>query len=143
MSCTSNAIAGFEAQLYYSIDGGTSKLKLAEIRDASFNVETDPIDVTSHDSEGWREFIAGLGQWGISGERLHTPDKSSQGDLWTMVLSKAKIDVYFRPKDLAGKIQWQGKAVLINYEVSAPNDDATMNNVEFQGCGKPQETTIV
>lgn len=142
-NCNSNAIPGFEAQIYYSMDGATTKTKLAEMREAEFTVETDAIDVTSHDSEGWREFIAGLSQWGITAERLYTPDKATQGDLWVMMLSKAKIDIYFRPKDLAGDIQWQGKAILINHSESNPNDDAAMNSVEFQGCGKPQETVIV
>lgn len=140
--CQSNAIAGFKAQIYYSRDGGTTKQKLAEIREAEFTFEGDAIDVTSHDSEGFREFIAGLAQWGITSERLYTPDKGSQADLWGIMINKEVIDIYFRPKDMSGEDQFQGKAILINHSISSPNDDASLNNVEFQGCGKPTLTQI-
>jgi len=46
---------------------------VAEIANFSLDLGADDIDITSFDSEGWKEFLAGLKEWSGSFEGNFVP----------------------------------------------------------------------
>ena len=137
-----SAIPGFDGQVLISDDAGVTFNKLGELRDMTINIEAELIDATSHDSGGWREFIAGLKNWTISHEGLYIQTNVGQADARKALLNDTKIKVRFRPKDLATKIQFSGDAFMSSEEQANPNDDASTFATEIQGTGPLVEETI-
>ena len=62
--------------------GGAVKLdanKIAEISNWSLDLGADDIDVTSFDSNGWKEYLAGLKEWSGSIEAtLNLPTRTAR-----------------------------------------------------------------
>ena len=139
---STSAIPGFNGQVFISIDGGTNYKKLGELRDMTINIEAELIDATSHDSGGWREFIAGLKNWSISHEGLFIETNVGQADARSALLNDTALKVRFRPKDLATKVQFSGDAFMSSEEQANPNDDASTFSTEIQGTGPLVEETI-
>ena len=56
-------------------DGGVyiGASKIAELANWSLDMGADDVDVTSFDSEGWKEFLAGLKEWSGSAEGNYDP----------------------------------------------------------------------
>lgn len=129
------AIAGYKAKLYVSTDGGNTYNLVGEVRNLTLRVEADNIDVTSHDSAGWREFIQGLKQWTATAEALYVDTNAQQDAVYAALTGGTVIDLRIYAEEASGKEQWEGEARVTSWELSGPNDDAAVVNLEFQGTG--------
>ncbi|RLB94227.1 MAG: hypothetical protein DRH26_01760 [Deltaproteobacteria bacterium] len=137
-----SAIPGFDGQIYISTDGGSNYSKIAEIRDMTLTVENEIIDATSHDSGGWREYIAGLKNWKLSGGNLYIAADAGQVKAFTALTGDTKVRVQFNPKDTTGLDQYWGDAYVNSQELNAPNDDAADMSYEITGTGAITKGTI-
>lgn len=129
------AIPGFNAKIYSSSDGGSTFQLIAEITDATLNVEKDPIETTSFDSGGWREFIDGLKTWGVTGEANFKATDQSQTDLYNALVNGTTVKVRIRPKELSGEPEYEGTAEVTNFSNELPLDGAVNVPFELQGTG--------
>lgn len=132
----SAAIAGLLATLELSIDGGTTYQKIGECKDMTLTVQGSEVDVTSHDSGDWKEFIYGRKEWSAEAEALYVDSNAGQDNVYTALNGKTIIKLRFRPAGAAsGKDQFTGDALVLNWDLSGPNDDAAASKLSFKGTG--------
>ena len=120
------AIAGF---------GGAVKVneqKVAEISNWSMDLEADDIDVTSFDSNGWKEYIAGSRGWSGSFEGNFVPDDTEgQGALILAWVNSQNVELQL---DVNENISFSGSA-MITLSLDAAVDDKVSFSCDFQGSG--------
>lgn len=129
------AIAGFNARVSISTNGGTSFSLLGEARDATLNISQNEIDATSFDSGGWSEFIPGLKEWTVDTEALYIPDNAGQDALYESLVNGTKIQIKLLPKTGSGNIGYEGEAFVTSWEINPTPDDAIAVSVSFRGTG--------
>ena len=121
------AIAGF---------GGAVKVngqKVAEISNWSMDLEADDIDVTSFDSNGWKEYIAGSRGWSGSFEGNCVPDDTEgQGALILAWVNSQNVELQL---DVNEDISFSGSA-MITLSMEAAVDDKVSFSCDFQGSGE-------
>lgn len=130
----SNAIAGLNALLYTSSDGGATYQKLGEIRDVTLSVKRDPIDVTSHDSAG-KEYIPGFLDWTGKGEALYVDGDAGQDMVFNALVNGTTLKFRFLPKTGVGKDKYEGTGMITSWELAGPNTDAAAVSIDIQGTG--------
>ncbi len=106
--------------------------KVAEIANWSIDCAADNVDITSFDSEGWKEFLAGLKEWSGSFEgNLKPGDTNGQlaiVNAWltgVTVALKLKADA---TRELSGD-------ALVQFGIEMPVDDKGSFSCDFQGTG--------
>ena len=120
------AIAGY---------GGAVKLdthKIAEISNWSLDLGADDIDITSFDSEGWKEYLAGLKEWSGSIEgNLKTDDTNGQKAILNAWLSGEKLEFTF---EVSTGVTFEGEA-LVKPSIEVPVDDKASFSCDITGTG--------
>jgi len=83
--------------------GGAVKLganKIAELSNWSLDLGADDIDITSFDSAGWKEYLAGLKEWSGSLEGNFKPDDTNgQKAILQAWLAGTALDFSFKVND--------------------------------------------
>ncbi len=115
--------------------GGAVKLgtnKVAEIANWSLDLGADDIDVTSFDSNGWKEFLAGLKEWSgsIEGNFVST-DTSGQKAILNAWLAGNKLVFTF---EVSSGVSFTGNA-YVKPSIEVPVDDKASFSCDFQGTG--------
>jgi len=122
------AIAGYGGGVYI---GDTPK-KVAEIANWSLDMSADDIDITSFDSEGWRERIQGIKEWSGSFEgNLKPDDTDGQGELIDAWLSGEAVTLELQ---VNSTVKFSGDA-FVNLSIETPVDDKTSFSCDFSGTG--------
>ena len=115
-------------------DGGVflGASKIAELANWNLDLGADDIDVTSFDSEGWKEFLAGLKEWSGSAEGNYDPtDTAGQKAILTAWLNGTTLNLDFK---VNSTITFNG-AVLVKPSIETPVDDKVSFSFDFQGTG--------
>lgn len=134
-----SASAGFNGQVYVSIDGGTNYTPVGEVRDATITITRDDIEATSFDSQGWKENIVGLASWEASMEALYI-NQSYRGNIGQVDVQNSMFGAQvvrwkFLPLRGTGDIGYVGDGFVTNFEVSVPVDDAVSVSIDIMGSG--------
>jgi predicted secreted protein len=120
------AIAGY---------GGAVKLganKIAEISNWSLDLGADDIEITSFDSEGWKEYLAGLKEWSGSIEgNLKTDDTNGQKAILNAWLNGTKLSFTF---EVSSGVTFTGDA-FVKPSIEVPIDDKASFSCDIQGTG--------
>lgn len=134
-STSAKALAGKDIILAVFSDDGTSLLAISGQQGLTINRSADSIEITSKDTVGgWKSKIAGMKEWSIDNDGLYVPDDESH-----TVLSKAfengepvclKVINSKEKKGMFG-----GLAVITDYPIEAPYDDAVTYSISFEGMG--------
>jgi len=115
--------------------GGAVKLssnKIAEISNWSLDLGADDIDITSFDSNGWKEFLAGLKEWSGSIEgNLKTDDTNGQKAILQAWLAGTPLTFTF---EVSSGVTFQGSA-LVKPSIEVPVDDKASFSCDIQGTG--------
>ena len=132
----SQATAGFRGLMYFSTSTGGSVAKAAEIMDWSITVEHAEIAVTSHDSSGTREIIAGVDQGSGTAEMLHVMAGAGPGSanaIFDIMTAKTKVDFEFYPTGSSSDGYYQGTGFFTSFELNAPIEGALATNLSIVG----------
>jgi len=120
------AIAGY---------GGAVKLganKIAEISNWSLDLGADDIDITSFDSNGWKEYLAGLKEWSGSIEgNLKTNDTNGQKAIFSAWLAGTPLTFTF---EVSSGVTFQGSA-FVKPSIEVPVDDKASFSCDITGTG--------
>ncbi|MBC7340952.1 MAG: hypothetical protein H5U02_00600 [Clostridia bacterium] len=106
--------------------------RVMEISQWSLDLGADDIDVTSFDSQGWKEFLAGLKEWSGSIEGNYVPgDTGGQKAIIAAWLNGQTVNFEFRVSDT---VKFAGSA-LVKPSIETPVDDKVGFSVDIQGTG--------
>jgi predicted secreted protein len=130
-----NAIAGFNARVSVSVDGGTSYQVIGEARDATLSISQNEIEATSFDSAGWSEYIPGLKEWSVEVEALYIPTNVAQENLFDALVNGATLKIKLLPKTGTGNTGYEGDVFVSSWEINPTPDDAVSVSVSFRGTG--------
>lgn len=134
-SSSAKAVAGKDILLAIFNADGSKLLAISGQQGLTINRSADSIEITSKDTQGgWKAKIAGMKEWSIDNDGLYVPGDESHG-----LLSKA-----FDNSDLIcikvinGKTKkgmFGGLAVITDYPLEAPYDDAMTYSLTLEGVG--------
>ena len=117
--------------------GGAVKLganKIAEISNWSLDLGADDIEITSFDSNGWKEYLAGLKEWSGSIEgnlKVGTTDTNGPKAILNAWLNGAKLSFVF---EVSNGVTFEGDA-FVKPSVEVPVDDKASFSCDIQGTG--------
>ena len=128
------AIAGKDILLSVWNSTGSKLIAVAGQQGLTINRDKDTIEVTSKDSQGWKQNIVGFKEWSIDNDGVYVRDHESHklmkeafdGDdpvLIKVTNQKAKTDLF------------GGLALVTSYPIEAPYDDAVTYTVTLTGTG--------
>lgn len=102
-------------------------------RGSSLSRDAETLDVTSKDSDGWNESIAGFKSWAIDADGLLTQD-----DAGFLALEEAYMEgetvLISLTTPSGGK--YEGNAIITSFPLDASYDDVATYEVSFSGTGK-------
>lgn len=134
-SSAAKAVAGKDILLaVYSLDG-SSLLAISGQQGLTINRSADSIEITSKDTEGgWKSKIAGMKEWSIDNDGLYVPNDQSHAVLSQAFDNSDPVCV----KVVNGKTKvgmFGGLAVITDYPIEAPYDDAMTYSLTLEGMG--------
>lgn len=135
-----NVMAGKDLILSIWDITGETLLAVAGQQSLTINRDGDTIEVTSKDSEGWKEFIMGFKEWSMDQDGIYVLNDAShklmgrmfdEGDpvLIKVTNKKEEYDMF------------AGMALITSYPLEAPYDDSVTFTTALQGTGKLVDLT--
>ena len=106
--------------------------KIAEISNWSLDLGADDIEITSFDSNGWKEYLAGLKEWSGSIEgNLKTDDTNGQKAILNAWINGETLEFTF---EVSTGVTFEGEA-LVKPSIEVPVDDKASFSCDIQGTG--------
>lgn len=135
------AIRGFEGNIYLSNDGGTTYKAIAAMKDSTLTISQEELEASSFDSNGWMEYIPGLKEWELEAEGIYVLSDASQESLYQALVDASTVKVRLFPKDGTGNKGYEGHAFITSWEVNNAVDDIVTISATFRGTGEIQSVT--
>jgi TP901-1 family phage major tail protein len=126
-----NKVAGVDV-LVSVMDAGVPKV-IGGQSGATLNRSTNLIEVTSKDANGWAESVAGVRSWSVECEGFIVEDDQALDLLEQTWLNNGTVDVEIAMP--SGK-KYSGKALIEDFPVEFPQDDAVTFSITFTGTGE-------
>ncbi|MEH7116909.1 phage major tail protein, TP901-1 family [Neobacillus vireti] len=130
-------VAGVDVLLYADVAG--TKTVVGGQSGATLNRKTDVIEVTSKES-GWAENLAGVKSWSIECEGYVVVSDQAYDALETAWENGTEVECEIRVP--SGKT-YSGKAIISEFPLEAPQDDALTFSLTLQGSGALTKTATV
>ena len=131
----SNGIAGYKGVLALSTANAGTMSDIAEIRDFTIDQQMSEIDVTTHDSSGYRDVVAGIVSWSGSATLNHVQTSTDHKGIWDVLNGKTQVDAEFYPTGSSSDGYYSGDIYITNYSINSPNEDALTASFSFVGTG--------
>jgi predicted secreted protein len=135
---TTGPVNGTLISIYKDVAG--SLKKIANATSNSIDISKDMIDVTSKDSAGAKEFLAGEYGYTLNVEAIFEDDNSvgasqiSYKDLVTDLLAGTLLTIVMS-SNVTGDEKYTGSAFFMSLSLSAPNNDKATWTGTLQGSG--------
>jgi predicted secreted protein len=135
---TTGPVNGTLISIYKDVSGTLKKI--ANATSNSIDISKDMIDVTSKDSAGAKEFIAGEYGYTLNVEAIFEDDASvgasqqSFKDLATDLLAGTLLTIVMS-SNVTGDEKYTGSAFFMSLSLSAPNNDKATWTGTLQGSG--------
>ena len=135
-STAAQAVAGKDILLCVFDSTGANLLAIAGQQGLTINRSADTIEITSKDTQGgWKSYLAGMKEWSIDNDGLFVLNDESH-----KILSQAFNSgdpVCIKVVDGKRKIgMFGGLAVVTDYPIEAPHDDAVTYSITLSGMGE-------
>ena len=106
--------------------------KVAEISNWSLDLGADDVEITSFDSNGWKEYLAGLKEWSGSIEgNLKTDDTNGQKAILNAWINGETLEFTF---EVSSGVTFKGEA-LVKPSIEVPVDDKASFSCDITGTG--------
>lgn len=128
------ATAGKDVILAVWNADGTTLLAVSGQQGLTINRSAEAIEVTSKDNDGWKSKIAGTKEWSIDNDGLYIPSDDCHKALSNAFENGEPVCL----KVVNGKTKtgmFGGLAIITDYPVEAPYDDAMTYSLTFEGVG--------
>ncbi len=137
----SRVTAGMDIILKVNIaeaEAEANYVAIAGQRGATLNRSRDVIDVTCKDAGGgWKQSIAGFGEWSIDTDGILIDGDENFAKLEKSFLNREVILVQM-VNSKTGK-GYEGEAVVTDFPLEAPYDDAMTYSLSLKGAGELRE----
>lgn len=132
---SAKVLAGKDVLLCIFNNDGSQLIAIGGQQGLTINRSADSIEITSKDTVGgWKSKIAGMKEWSIDTDGLYVPTDESHKEL-----SKAfneGIPVCLKVmNNKTKKGMFGGLAVITDYPIEAPFDDAVTFSISLEGMG--------
>lgn len=135
------AVAGKDILLAVFNSSGDKLLAVAGQQGLTINRSKDSIEVTSKDTKGgWKSKVGGMKEWSIDNDGLYVGEDESH-----KALNKAFHDdelvclKVINQKDKTS--MFGGLAIVTDYPIEAPYDDAVTYSISLEGVGELVDLT--
>ena len=122
---------------------------IAAAQDVSLSLSTETIDVTTKQSGGFRQLLAGLrsGSMTVNGliDYSVASDEQNVSELWTAFSNRSELDLRFQKdedNDVSGDVQFFAKGRLTSLEQSAGTEDTATFSATFELSDVIDETIV-
>jgi len=134
------SIPGFRATFFIASSSGggnpsssgAALVKLGELAEITLTVAQGSMEATSKDSNAWREYLAGLREWSLTGSGMYLMETTDPGQqaIWTGAIG-GQVPVYVQLREAASSmITWGstgiqefiGTGVFTGLDVGSPLD---------------------
>jgi predicted secreted protein len=106
--------------------------KVAELSNWSLDLGADDIEITSFDSNGWKEYLAGLKEWSGSIEgNFDSGDTNGQKAILNAWLNGQELEFTF---EVSTGVIFKGEA-LVKPSIEVPVDDKASFSCDITGTG--------
>lgn len=130
------ALAGKDLILSVWDKTGENLLAIKGQQGLTINRSADSIEITSKDTEGdWKSKMAGMKEWSIDTDGLYLTSDASHNTLSEAFENGDPVCVKVVNKKLK-KGMFAGFAVITDYPIEAPHDDAATYSITLEGQGK-------
>ena len=113
----------------------TSQTAIAELKDYTLTVNRAEIDVTSHDSSGFKEVLSGIADWAWTADVLYLSTQASQADARDALLNSQLVNITFKQTTANASKKFQGKMRMTQFTVGHPTNDAVVGTMAGVGHG--------
>ena len=141
-STAAKALAGKDILLAIWNTTGDKLLAISGQQGLTINRSADSIEITSKDTEGgWKSKIAGMKEWSIDNDGLYVPNDESHTILSQAFENGDPVCI----KVINGKTKkgmFGGLAVITDYPIEAPYDDAVTYSLTLDGMGRLVDLTL-
>ena len=97
----------------------------------SMGRSANPIDITNKIKAEWKEQLIGLKTWTITCDGLYVKDEPGLRALENAFMENKEVEVIVKTSDR----QYFGKAIILNFPVSANYSTAFKYNIQLVGNG--------
>lgn len=132
-------MAKFNASKVKILIGSTA---INDLEECELNIDGEPIDVTTKDSNGWSEFLAGLKTWTMSGSGILDFSATEGVDEIFDDLSNGTIGSIKFSTSETGDSEFSGSGLYTNLQISAPKEDKVTFSFNLQGSGVLSKATL-
>ena len=120
---------------------GNALLAVAGQQSLTINRDGDTIEVTSKDSDGWKEFIMGFKEWSMDQDGIYVRNENSHKLIGSFYDSGEPILI--KVTNQRDEIDmFAGMALITSYPIEAPYDDSVTYTMNLQGTGKLVDLTV-
>ena len=134
-SSAAKVVAGKDILLAIYNADGSKLLAISGQQGLTINRSADSIEITSKDTAGgWKSKIAGMKEWSIDNDGLYVPGDESHDMLSQAFENSDPVCL----KIINGKTKkgmFGGLAVITDYPLEAPYDDAMTYSLSLEGMG--------
>ena len=131
----SNAIAGYKGILALSTANAGTMSDIAEISDWSISMQMGTIDVTTHDSSGYRDTIAGVVSWSGSATMNYVTASTDHKAIFDVMVNKTQVDGEFYMTGSSSDGYYSGDVYLTGFDLNSPGEDKLTAAISFDGTG--------
>lgn len=117
---------------------GSTPTAILRQNDAQLSINSETVDISTKDTDGWRETMNGLKSWSISGSGFWAFNDAAGGNqsvLYNALFAQTALPVEFGT-GISGDPKFSGSAVVTQWEASSSGaSEATSYSYTFEGNG--------
>lgn len=127
---------GTKFKLYELASGGTKKL-IANLRSNGINFEGETIDISTKESNNWRQYMGGYRSFSIEANGLVDFDaggsKTDASALLAHFMNNTTLTVVSESD--SGGPSFEGDTIISNFDITADHENAIEFTLTLQGTG--------
>lgn len=128
-----------------AVNGAADEFKLMHSTSCSLSVNADTIDVSTKDSQGFRDLIGGQKSFSLSADGLmdfaSTLSTTDTDELFTNMMNRTSVTFTFA-LDVQAGYKYTGSGFITSLEISGGMEDAPTYSVSIEGTGEISQTAV-
>ena len=126
-------------------NGSADEFKLLHSQNVSLSINVDTIDVSTKDSNGFRDLLGGQKSFSLSADGLMdfsaTAGDTDVAELFDQMMDRTAVDFTFALSTPAG-YTITGDGFITSLEISGGTEDAPTYSVSIEGTGAITKTAV-